>query len=220
MELQGEQILQNLCNRIVEFDVGSVEELVRKALEAKIPVDKVLEAMSRGMEAVGSRFENGEYFITELIAAAEAMKAGVKMLEPHLEIETIKYKGTIVVGSVEGDLHDIGKNIFVAFARSSGFCVYDLGVDVSDRAFVNKIQEVDADILGMSALTTMTSIYVPTVVESLRRSGSRHRVKVIVGGAAVTPDLATTFGADGYAKTAVEGVRMCRQWIEEKVNTK
>ena len=145
------------------------------------------------------------------------MKEGMTILEPYLKAGDMKAAGKVVIGTVRGDLHDIGKNIVVMLLRAANFEVIDLGVDVSPEQFVEAVKKYNPDIVAMSALLTTTMIEMENVIESLKKSGLRDKVKVIIGGAPVTPEFARKIGADAAAKDAVEGVRICSEWMKKKV---
>jgi len=210
-----EEILAKLRDAIVNLDVEAVQKAAKEALEAGIPAYKaVVEGMAKGMEIVGQKYEAGEYFLAELIMAGETMKEGMAILEPHLKAGDIKTAGKVVIGTVRGDLHDIGKNIVVTLLKAANFEVIDLGVDVSPEQFVEAVKKHNPQILAMSALLTTTMIEMESVIESLKKSGLRDKVKIIIGGAPITPEYAKKIGADAAAKDAVEGVRICSEWMK------
>lgn len=193
---------------------GRIRELVSKALDRKVPLLDIIEkGLREGLEEVGRRYEAGKYFLSELLFAALLMDEALKVLEPHLEKVSIKKRGTIVLGTVKGDIHDIGKNIFKMFAQASGFNVYDLGIDVDAQKFIEKVVETNAEILGLSALLTTTRNEMKVVIDALVRKGIRNRVKVIIGGNAVDKNFAEEIGADAAAKDAVDGVEICKKWV-------
>lgn len=165
------------------------------------------------MEIIGQKFEAGEYFLTELIMAGELMNEALGVLEPHIKGATSTVKGKMVLGTVKGDLHDIGKGIAKMFLTVAGFDVIDLGVDVPGRQFVEAIKSHGASVLGMSALLSNTMSEMGTVVEGLKREGIRDDVKVVIGGAAVSLDFCKKIGADYATRDAVDGANMCKKWI-------
>ena len=194
---------------------GAVEN-VKKALENKIsPIEIVSKSIVEGMSIVGEKFEKGEYFLSELIVAGEIGKEITKLLDPYLKAEETRLEklGRVVIGTVRGDLHDIGKNIVAMMLEAAGFEVIDLGADVPPEKFVEAVKEHDANIVAMSALLTVTMPEMKNVIDELKKAGLRDKVKVIVGGAPVTEEYAKSIGADGYGETAVEGVRICKQWV-------
>lgn len=196
---------------------GRIKELISKALDQGIPLLDIIEkGLRKGLEDVGKLYEAGEYFLSELLFAASLMSEAMGVLEPHLKGAAIKKRGTIVLGTVKGDIHDIGKNIFKMFAEASGFNVYDLGVDVDAQEFVEKVEETNAEILALSALLTTTRNEMKVVIDALIQRGIRHKVKVILGGNAVDENFAKEIGADAAAKDAVDGVETCKRWIGVK----
>jgi len=212
-----EEILEKISKAIVEFDMDNIKNLVNQALEAGIPaLDIVTKGMAKGMEIVGKKYEEKEYFLAELIMAGEVMKTGMEVLEPHLKATPVGRKGVVVIGTVKGDLHDIGKNIVITLLKSSGFEVHDLGVDVDAQRFVEKVKETNADILALSALLTTTMVEMENVIKALKEASIRDKVKVIVGGAPITEEFASKIGADAFAVDAVQGVQKCKEMIAQK----
>jgi len=210
-----ERVLQKVQNCTLNFELENVKSVVKEALDAGVRPEKIIDAMSRGMNIIGERYEKHEYFLTELIMAGETMKAGLEPLLPYTETLTAKLKGVVVMGTVQGDIHDIGKNIVVAFLTSAGFRVHDLGVDVPAEKFVEKAMETKAEIVGMSTLYTPFMPNMKAVIEALKKAGIRDRVKVIVGGAPVDESYAREIGADAYGRDAVEAVRICMKWVSK-----
>jgi len=212
-----EEILTRLRDAIVNLDIEGVQKAAKDALEAGIPAYKaVIDGMAKGMEIVGQKYEDGEYFLAELIMAGETMKEGMAVLEPHLKAGDIKTAGKVVIGTVRGDLHDIGKNVVVTLLKAANFDVIDLGVDVSAEQFVEAVKKHNPDIVAMSALLTTTMIEMENIIEELKKNGLRDKVKVIIGGAPITPEYAEKIGADAAARDAVEGVRICGEWVKAK----
>jgi 5-methyltetrahydrofolate--homocysteine methyltransferase len=204
---EKEQILQDLCNAIVELNFGEIKQIAEKSVDAGIlPRDAISKGLGRGMEIVGKKFEAGEYFLSELIMAGETMKGAMEVLEPHLIAEKSSKTGVIAVGTVVGDIHDIGKNIVIAMLRSTGLIVHDLGVDVPVDTFVQKVKELKPNVLGLSALLLSTMPGMREVVKALEKEGLRKQVKVIVGGNPVTQEYADEIGADAYGKDAMEAI--------------
>jgi len=209
--------LEKISKAIVEFDIDNIKNLVNQALEAGIPaLDIVTKGMAKGMEIVGKKYEEKEYFLAELIMAGEVMKTGMEALEPHLKATPVGRKGVVVIGTVKGDLHDIGKNIVITLLKSSGFEVHDLGVDVDAQRFVEKVKETNADILALSALLTTTMVEMENVIKALKEASIRDKVKVIIGGAPITEEFASKIGADAFAVDAVQGVQKCKEMIAQK----
>ena len=210
------ELLDRIKRLLADIEIDKVKDAVEEALKAGIPAIRIIEeGLAEGMRIVGDRFEKGEYFLAELVAAGETFKEAMEVLRPKLmeEGSTVKKLGKVVIGTVRGDLHDIGKSIVATMLESAGFEVYDLGVDVSPEEFVRKAKEVNADIVAMSALLTTTMIEMRNVIEELKRAGIRDRVKVIIGGAPVTEEFAREIGADAYAEDAVKAVEVCKRLV-------
>ena len=200
---------EKLTELIIELEVDEIEAAVKEALEAdgKDPFD-VLNALTKGMDEVGRRYEEKEYYLTELVLAGETMKEAFKVLQPALAAsDQSQDKTKIILGTVRGDNHDIGKNILGSLLLSSGFELYDLGMDVDEVTIVNKVKETGATIIALSSLLTMTVEQIKTVHEALIAAGLRDSVKLIVGGAPLNMELAKRLGADDFADDAVDGVR-------------
>jgi len=212
--MKEEKILKRLQDCIVNLDIDGISKAAQDALDAGIPpVKAVTEGMAKGMDIVGQKYEAKEYFLAELIMAGEVMKEGMKVLEPHLKAGEVKTLGKVAVGTVRGDLHDIGKNIVATLLNAAGFNVIDLGVDVTPEQFVEAVRTQKPKIIGMSALLTVTMPEMENVVKELKKAGLRDKVKIIVGGAPLTDDYAKKIGADAYAPNAVAGVNICKKWV-------
>jgi 5-methyltetrahydrofolate--homocysteine methyltransferase len=210
-----ETALEDVKGAIVSFDVNSIRSLAQNALDQGLsPYEIITNGMSKGMEIVGQRFQDGEYYLPELIMAGETFKEGMKVLAPHLKTSDTASKGRIVIGTVEGDLHDIGKNLVTYMVEASGFEVHDLGIDVSADIFLKKVREISADIVAMSALLTTTYPNMKNAIDMIKNANTR--AKTLVGGAAVDMTTARSLGADGYGKDAVDGAKICKQWISER----
>jgi len=218
LNVSGEkQILASLRDSIVDLNIEGVKKAAQAALTAGVPAYKaVVEGMAKGMEIVGQKYEAGEYFLAELIMAGETMKEGMTVLEPHLKAGDIKAAGKIVIGTVRGDLHDIGKNVVVTLLKAANYDIIDMGVDVTAEQFVQAVKEHKPDIVAMSALLTTTMIEMENVVRSLVKAGLKRNVKIIIGGAPITPEYAKKIHADAAARDAVEGVRTCNEWMKAK----
>lgn len=214
MTKKQEEISKRIRDSIVNFDVEGVKNASLAAIDSGLSPEKIIEIMGEGMSMVGKKYEDGEYFVPELIMAGETMKEGVAVLEPHITGEPQSTLGTAVVATVLGDLHDIGKNIFITLLTTAGFKVVDLGVDVPAEKVVETVNSSDANIVGLSALLTTNLEQIPLVIDELKKAGLREKVKVIIGGATVTETFAKDIEADGYAKDAVTGVRICKKWVE------
>jgi len=211
--MTNEVVLERLKEAVVKFDVDAVKEACNDALQQKIPPYEILtEGMAKGMEIIGEKYETGEFFLSELIMAGETMKEGMKIIEPYLQAEGKSSKGQVVLGTVEGDLHDIGKNIVASLLRGSGFGVADLGADVPPRRFLEEAEKSNAQIVGMSALLTTTMVKMADTMKALVEAGIRDRLKVILGGAPVNSAYATKIGADAAANDAIDGMAICKKW--------
>lgn len=209
------RIFSSLIDAVVNFDVEGVRRLAQEVVDKGIdPYEAITEALNEGMRIVGEKYEAKEYFLSELLLAGESMKAALEVLTPHLKAGGVKAIGKVVIGTVKGDIHDIGKTIVVTLLRSAGFEVVDLGVDVSAERFLEGVREADANILAMSALLTTTMPYMGEVIKKLEEEGLRDKVTVIVGGAPLSEEYAKRIGADLYAADAVEAARKLRDHME------
>jgi len=209
-----EQTLAAATESIINLDKNKAEEIAKQGLASGIkPYILISEGFIPGITQVGDEFESGHVFLPELIMAAEAMKSAVAICEAALPKTELKGKRKIIVGTVEGDVHDIGKSIVVAFFSANGFEVYNLGRDVPIEEFINKAREVDADVVGSSALLTTTMEGQKKIEEELKKAGLRDRVKTIVGGAPCSQGWADRIGADAYAENAAEGVKKVREML-------
>jgi 5-methyltetrahydrofolate--homocysteine methyltransferase len=207
-----EAILEELRGVIVNFDINNIKSLAQNALDKGIsPYEIIMSGMTKGMEIVGQKFQDGEYFLPELMMASETFREGMKILGPHVKVSDIGSQGRIVIGTVEGDLHDIGKNLVKYMLEGSGFEVNDLGIDVAADSFLTKAREISADIIAMSALLSTTVPNMRKAVDVIRRA--QIGAKVLVGGAAVDMVTGTLLGADGYAKDAIDGTKICKKWV-------
>jgi corrinoid protein of di/trimethylamine methyltransferase len=190
-----------MSEAVVKFEEERVAELAEKSLEMGLdPVETILHALSAGMLIVGDLFEKKEYFVPEILMCAEAMQAGLDILQARIPKGSTGDKGRIVIGTVFGDVHDIGKNIVKLMLEVGGYTVYDLGRDVPLEKFVEEVNRTNADIVAMSAMLTTTMMGMKKVIEMIRESNPR--VRVMIGGAPVSAEVVKRFGADGYAKTA------------------
>jgi len=195
-------------------DAPTVEKLTQQALDEGVGPKEILDgALIAGMQVVGKRFKDNEIYVPEVLIAARAMTSGMKVLEPQLVKAGVKPVGTIAVGTVRGDLHDIGKNLVGMMMRGNGFKVIDLGIDVTPEQFVETAKQEGVDLIGMSALLTTTMPSMKTTIEGLQKEGLLDKVKVMIGGAPVTQRYADEIGADGYAPDAGSDVDMAKALI-------
>jgi 5-methyltetrahydrofolate--homocysteine methyltransferase len=205
--------LKAIYQNVIDGQAAETEAGVEAALEAGIPADAILnQSLIAAMDEVGRRFENGDFFVPEMLIAARAMQAGLKLLKPRLVEANVKSAGKVAIGTVKGDLHDIGKNLVAMMLEGTGFEVRDLGVDVPPEAFVKAAQD-GAQVIGMSALLTTTMNKMEDTIEALRAAGLREKVKVLIGGAPVTQDFANRIGADAFAPDASSAARIARQLV-------
>ncbi len=197
-----------------------VAELVQEALDSGIDTNTILlEGLSKGMEQVGEKYETGEYFIPDMLTAAEAVEAGMKVMEPHLAGEGgSEGKGKVIMATVEKDLHDIGKNLVSIMLKGAGFNVVDLGIDVPAARVVEAAEEESADLIGLSALLNTTMVNMEDVIKELENKGLREKVKVIIGGAPTSDDFAAEIGADGYGKDAFAAIRVAEKLLRSGGN--
>lgn len=206
--------LRALYTAVLEGDAPATRELVKQALQGGTDPQKLLdETLIPAMDEVGRRFEANEYFVPELLIAARAMKGALELIRPLLAVRGAEPAGRVVIGTVRGDLHDIGKNLVAAMLEGGGFEVIDLGVDVPPEKFVAAVREQGAQIVAMSALLTTTMPGMKTVIEALEQEGVRPKVKVMVGGAPVTQRYADEIGADGFSDNASGAVRVARSLV-------
>jgi methanogenic corrinoid protein MtbC1 len=208
------ELIERLREQIVAIDHASVEQTTLAALAAGASAQQIIaEGLGPGMEAVGKKFEEGDYFVPELLLSARAMQSALDLLRPHLERSGDTSPGTIVLGTVQGDVHEIGKNIVSVVLAADGFEVHDLGEDVPPEEFLSKAKEVGADVVGMSALISLAVSKMAETVAMLRKSDFKGRV--IVGGAALTHESAEDIGADAFAADAWEALGKVRSLIQE-----
>ena len=205
---------QVIYDHIIDGKLDLIEADVQDALDAGISPEVILnESMVSAMDEVGALFEAGEYFVPEMLIAAHTMQTGLARLKPLLIEEGVKPSGSIVIGTVQGDLHDIGKNLVAMMLEGGGFEVFDLGTDVSPDAFLEAIREHSPNLVGLSALLTTTMQKMRETISVIEESGLRDQVKIIVGGAPVTEAFATEIGAEGYASDASKAVSLAKDLV-------
>ncbi|MEN8241609.1 MAG: corrinoid protein [Chloroflexota bacterium] len=208
-----DEYLKTVFQAVLEGDMGGVTEGVQNALDAGIvPADLLHKAMIPAMGEVGRLFEEGEFFVPEMLIAARSMKAGLEILKPLLVDSGIEPVGTVAIGTVKGDLHDIGKNLVAIMLEGAGFEIMDLGTDAGPEKFVEAAQN-GVDIIGLSALLTTTMPGMEGTVKAIQDAGLRDRVKIIIGGAPVTSEYAKQIGADGYALDASQAVTLAKSFL-------
>jgi len=204
-----------IIDNLVGLNEPKVIELVRNALDEGVAAKEILkQGLIAGMDIVGEKMENEDMFIPEVLMAAKAMGSAIEILKPLLAEEDIRAMGKVIIGTVKGDLHDIGKNLVAMMVESAGFEVYDLGADILPDKFIQEIKEKDANILCMSALLTTTMPMMKNTIDALKESGFREQVKIMIGGAPVTQSFADEIGADGYAPDAGSAVKLAKELLQ------
>jgi corrinoid protein of di/trimethylamine methyltransferase len=213
--MEREALFRSLTQAVIDGNSTEAEELARKALELGIdPLDCIHQGLTKGIEHVGELFAEGEYFLPDLIISANAMKAAMAILEPVMVGDQQRQVlGKVVLGTVKGDLHEIGKTLVGTMLAANGFQVTDLGVDIAPEAFLEAVQETEATLVGASALLTTTMEQQKHLLGALKDAGLRGKVKVMIGGAPVTQEWADKIGADGYAEDAIEAVALAKKLI-------
>ena len=199
---------------VIAGEVDEVRDLVQKAVEEGQEVKKILkEGLIAGINIVGNKYESGEFFLPEMVIAASAMKEGLKVLSPLLKQGDIESAGTVVLGTAQGDIHDIGKSIVGTMLEGAGFMVTDVGVDIGPEKFIEVAKEKGADIIGVSALLTTTMVKMEDVIKAAKEAGLK--AKVMIGGASVTQEFADKIGADGYAPDAPSAVGKAKELVKK-----
>jgi len=205
---------EDLSRAVLCGDDKEVETLTKSLVsEGKAPLEIINNGLIAGMSVVGARFKNEEMFIPEVLMSARAMDAGMAVVKPLIADKDMPSAGKVVLGTVKGDLHDIGKNLVGMMLESSGFTVVDLGVDISSEQFTAALREHNAGILAMSALLTTTMLHMKDTIDLLKEEGLKDKVKVIIGGAPISQDFANEIGADGFAPDAASATEVCRQLL-------
>ena len=225
LEILKENVIQG---RKTSEDIGidesltgtpGVVEMVEEALAADIPAEDLIpNSLTAGMEVVGEKFSSKEYFIPDMLASADAVGAAMEILKPHLEDANVPTRGKIVLATVKGDIHDIGKNIVAILLKGAGYEVIDLGIDVPEDKIVETVRNEKPDYLGLSALLTTTMTEMPVVIKALEENGLRDSVKILIGGAAVSDDYAKETGADAFCVDGFQAIRVLEEM--EKTNGK
>jgi 5-methyltetrahydrofolate--homocysteine methyltransferase len=208
--------LDKIRDAVIGLDIDNISQLCDEAIKLGVSAYSiVMDGMAKGMEMVGQKYEEGEYFLAELIMAGETMKEGMEVLDPYFKSENVKRAGKCVVGTVKGDLHDIGKNVFVTLLKAQNFEVIDLGVDVKASEFFDSVIAHNPEILAMSALLTTTMGEMEKVIHEVESVGLRKDLKIIIGGAPITKEYAEKIRADAASSDAVEGVKIINNWISK-----
>ena len=215
--LSEARILAELCEAVVSGDVDAAARAAKEVVGKRVdPVKAIENGLSKGARIIGDKFEKLEIFLPDLLVAAEAMKTGLEILLAEIPKDKTLRKGTVVCGTVKGDVHEIGKRIVAALLQANGFEVYDLGADVPSSRFIEEAGRVRADIIGLSALMSSTLGAQKDVIDYLKAVGERKKYIVMVGGGPTTQEWADQIGADGYAKTAPEAVKLAIKLVKNK----
>lgn len=212
--MANDEILQKIIEGVREGDAAQVSEWTNKGIAAGMePLVVINEGLTKGIQAVGALFANGTYFLPDLLLGAKAMDAGIKVIEPLMAGQKREFLGRVLMGTVEGDLHEIGKNIVIMMLKTAGFEVLDIGIDVPAKKFIEQTMEFKPDIIGISALLTTTVGRQKEIIELLQEEGLRDKVKVMIGGAPINQNWADTIGADGYAEDASVAVEVAKRLL-------
>jgi len=217
--LSEQEILRRLSDAVLQFDSEAAADAARAAVAAHMdPVKVIEEGLAVGLRVIGDKFEAGELWLPHLILGAEAMEAAMKVLEEHMPRDKLEStsRGTVVIGTVEGDIHDLGLRIVASMLRANGFKVHELGCNAKSLDLIQKAKEVNADIIAASSLMTTTMPFMRDLVEALESAGLRDRFKVLVGGGPVSKEWAKAIGVDGYGKDASEAVKVAKQLVQRK----
>ncbi len=210
-------IFKTINGMVVDGKFNDIEEQVQQAVDAGTDLNRLIDdALISAMDIVGKRFSDGDIYVPEMLVSAKTMKLGLNIIKPLLQSGEIENRGTIVMGTVKGDLHDIGKNLVTMMMEGAGFKIIDIGVDVKIENLVEILKKEKADILGLSALLTTTMPEMQNVIAVLKEAGLRNHIKVIVGGAPIDQVFADKIGADGYGKDAAAAVQLARELMSEK----
>jgi 5-methyltetrahydrofolate--homocysteine methyltransferase len=210
------KILKDITVNVEKGDSATVKELTKTALSQKIGAEEILNyGLVKGMDAIGIKFKKNEIFIPEVLIATRAMKAGMDIIRPYFTEERNESKGKIVMGTVKGDLHDIGKKIVCMILEGEGFEVVDIGIDVPKEKFLTSIKKENPDIIGMSALLTTTMTYMREVIEAVEKAKLKQNVKIIIGGAPITQSFADEIKVDGYAPDGVSAVELVKNLLKK-----
>jgi corrinoid protein of di/trimethylamine methyltransferase len=215
--MANERLFEEMAKAVIDGLPDRARTLANDALQAGIdPLAAIDQGFKPGMDVVGDGFAKGELFIPDLMMSGEALKAAIAALEPELlkRKQQREVLGRVVIGTVQGDIHEIGKTLVATMLAANGFEVHDLGVDVSAQQFLDKVREVNANVVGLSALLTTTLLNQETVILTLKEAGLRDQVRVIVGGVPASPEWAEEIGADGYAENATEAVEVVRRLVK------
>jgi corrinoid protein of di/trimethylamine methyltransferase len=207
------ELFKKIHDAVVEFEEETTRDLCKEALDAGIDAyDAVMAGLTRGMDTVGALYEKNEYFVPELLLCSDAMYAGLEVLRPHIKVKSGKVNGKIIIGVVEGDIHDIGKSLVKTMFEAASWDIFDLGKDVKLQNFVEELARTNADIVAISALMTTSMLAMPKLIEMLKTQ--KPDVIIMVGGAPLSEEIAGQYGADGYAEDAVLAVKKAQRLLE------
>jgi len=212
--MSEKEILQQLYESVLTGNSGGAVDAANQALDAGIsPIKAIEQGMTPAIQEVGDRFGRGEMFLPEMVTSAEAMEAALEVLEPHFEGDEGAKKGKVLIGTVQGDIHDIGKNIVTALLKVNGFEVVDIGRDIPSTDIVDKAMDMGVEVIGLSGLLTTSLPMMRDIIQMLDDDGVRDQFKVIIGGGPTSQDYADEIGADGYGETAYNAVQLCNQLL-------
>lgn len=205
--------MEKVRKTLIELDIENIQAVVREALDAGTPpLDIAIKGLGEGMKHIGELFQSEEYYLADLVLAGETMKEGMAVLEPRLSVDEASHKGPVIVFTVKGDIHDIGKNLVATMLSAAGFKVIDLGVDVPESKVVDALRESGSSLVAMSVLITPMIASIGDVVDAIREAGLREKVRIAIGGACTTPELVEKFGLDALGRDAVDAVRIFEEW--------
>lgn len=207
--------LEEIKTIVVNGKFKEIEDMTKKAITEGVDLNKIInDSLIAGMDIVGERFSKNEIFVPEMLVSARTVKLALEIIKPLLEDDKAELRGTILMGTVKGDMHDIGKNLVIMILEGAGFNVIDLGVDMSVDMVTEKVEEIRPDVLGLSALLTTTMPEMKNVIEALEQKGLRNSIKIMIGGAPIDTKFAKEIGSDGYGKDATEAVRLARGFVQ------
>ncbi len=202
-----------LLNAVADLNEDEVLKKVKALKDKKVPALEIIESLQEGMAIVGDLYEKGEYFVGDLLFAGDLLTNAINIIMPVLGGANTQKIGTIVLGTVQGDVHDIGKNIFRSMAEAAGFEVVDLGIDISTSTFVDKVKSMKPQIIGMSGVLTLALESMKNTVNTLKKAGLRDNVKIIIGGNLISENARRMVGADAFTTNAAEGLKICKGWV-------
>jgi methanogenic corrinoid protein MtbC1 len=211
----SENVLSDIEKAIVEFETDTVEKLIEQAIKEEFPPQEILNAISSALNKVGELYDSHQYFLSELMLCGDTAKSAIEFLKPYIEETKTEMLGTVVFGTIKGDIHDIGKTIVSSFLVGGGFMVHDLGVEVSSSQFVAAIKKYKPNIVALSALLSTTREYMRDIIEAIKQANLRDNIKILVGGRPVTPEFAREIGADATATNPVEALEICKNWMTQ-----